>query len=122
MSMTVKISMKGITDLEVLIEALQEMGIKTLPAHAGETSGNKILTYAEIQNHRIGFMRNPNGEITMRGDGDWKIMRDKHFQQELRRKYSLEIVKRKVAELRYHLASVDTMEDGSIKVVARAWR
>ena len=34
MSMTVQITMKGITDLEILLTALHEMGIETIRPHA----------------------------------------------------------------------------------------
>ena len=122
MSMTVKIAMGGITDLEILLEALKAMGIKALPTHVKETSKRKVLAYATIQGHGIAFSKNQSGEIIMAGDSDWRIMKDDNFQQKLKQQYSLETVKKKVVELRYHLASVDTLEDGSIKVVARAWR
>ena len=58
----------------------------------------------------------------MMGDSDWRIIKDENFQQRLRQQYSLETVKKKVAELRYNLASIETLEDGAIKLVARAWR
>ena len=58
----------------------------------------------------------------MRGDRDWPIMKNNDFQQKLKQHYSLATVKKTVAELQYNLASVDTLTDGSIKVVARAWR
>ena len=122
MSMRVKIAMQGITDLEILLAALKEMGIKTVPTLANETSKGTVLAIASIQGHRIGFSRSQNGEIAMRGDRDWPIMKNNDFRQKLKQHYSLATVKKTVAELRYNLASVDTLEDGSIKVVARAWR
>ena len=122
MSMTVKIAMQGITDLEILLAALKEMEIKAVPTLANERSKGNVLAYASIQGHRIGFSRSQNGEIAMRGDRDWPIMKNSDFRQKLKQHYSLATVKKKVAKLQYHLASVDTLEDGSIKVVARAWR
>ena len=123
MSMTVQIAMKGITDLEILLTALHEMGIKTIRPEAKlKKRGYNILAYADIYAQRVPFVQHKNGEINMVGDSDWRIMRDDGFQQRLRQQYSLETVKRKVIELRYNLASIETLEDGSIKLVARAWR
>jgi hypothetical protein len=120
--MRVKIAMQGITDLEVLMAALKEMKIHAVPTRANEQSQGKVLVIAFIQSHRIGFLRGQNGDIEMRGDRNWPIMNDTVFRQKLKQHYSLAVVKKKVAELQYNLASVDTLEDGSIKVVARAWR
>ena len=123
MSMTVQIAMKGITDLEILLTALHEMGIKTLRLEAKvKKRGYNVLAYADIYAQRVPFVQHKNGEINMVGDSDWRIIKDEGFQQRLRQQYSLETVKKKVAELRYNLASIETLEDGSIKLVARAWR
>ena len=123
MSMTVQIAMKGITDLEILLTALHEMGIKTTrPNVKLKKSGNNVLAYADIYARRIQFVQHKNGEINMVGDSDWRIFKDESFQQSLRQQYSLETVKKKVVELRYDLASIETLEDGAIKLVARAWR
>jgi hypothetical protein len=122
MSMRVKIAMQGITDLEILLAALQDMEIMVAPTLANETSKGTVLAIASIQGRKIGFSRSQNGEIAMRGDSDWPIMKNTDFRRKLKQHYSLATVKKTVAELRYNLASVDTLEDGSIKVVARAWR
>lgn len=123
MSMTVQIAMKGITDLEILLTALHEMGIKTLLPKAGpQNRTNDVLAYADIQAKRVKFVRRRSGEINMVGDSDWRIFRDDGFQHQLRQQYSLEAVKKKVVELRYSLASIETLENGAIKLVARAWR
>ena len=123
MSMTVQIAMKGITDLEILLTALHEMGIKTIRPEAKlKKRGYNILAYADIYAQRVPFVQHKNGEINMMGDSDWRIIKDEGFQQRLRQQYSLETVKKKVIELRYNLASIETLEDGSIKLVARAWR
>lgn len=122
MSMTVHIAMKGITDLEILLTALHEMGIKTTRADiSAEKNGPNTLAYADIQARRVQFVKHKNGEINMVGDSDWRITRDKRFLQRLRQQYSLEAVKKKVVELRYSLASIETLENGDIKLVARAW-
>ncbi len=121
--MTVQIAMKGITDLEILLTALHEMGIKTIrPETRLKKSGYDVLAYAEVDAHRVHFAKHKNGEINMVGDSDWRIIKDRGFQQKLRQQYSLEAVKKKVVELRYDLASIETLEDGAIKLVARAWR
>ena len=123
MSMTVQISMKGITDLEILLTALHEMGIKTTRPNVNlKKSGNNVLAYADIHARRVQFVQHKNGEINMKGDSDWRIIKDGSFQQKLRQQYSLEAVKKKVVELRYDLASIETLADGAIKLVARAWR
>lgn len=123
MSMTVKIAMQGMTDLEVLLTALHEMG---LAAHAVENKkylrNHTGLVRASIRGHRVDFARNKNNLITMAGDSDWRIMHDEKFYQRLKQQYSLETVKKKVVELSYRVASMETLEDGSIKLVARAWR
>jgi hypothetical protein len=123
MSMTVHIAMKGITDLEILLTALHEMGIETMRPHGKpQKKGPNVLAYADIYAQRVQFVRHKNGEINMVGDSDWRIIKDKGFQQKLRQQYSLETVKKKMVELRYDLASIETLEDGAIKLVARAWR
>ena len=123
MSMTVQIAMQGITDLEILITALHAMGIKTIGSDDKQKkSESDILACADIQGQRIQFRRHKNGEINMVGDSDWRIIKDARFQQRLRQQYSLETVKKKVVELRYRIASVEKLENGAIKLVARAWR
>jgi hypothetical protein len=123
MSMTVHIAMKGITDLEILLTALQEMGIKTVRADSGhQKTAHNVLAYADIHARRVKFVRHKSGEIDLVGDSDWHVMKDNRFQQRLRQQYSVEAVKKRVRELRYSLASIETLEDGAIKLVARAWR
>ena len=123
MSMTVQIAMKGITDLEILLTALHEMGIKTMrPDVIPKKTGPNVLAYADIYARRVKFVRHQNGEINMEGDSDWRIIKDEGFQRRLRQQYSLETVKKKMLELRYNLASIETLENGAVKLVARAWR
>ena len=96
MSMTVHIAMKGITDLEILLTALHEMGIKTILLDARlKRRKTNVLAYADIYAQRVQFVRDKNGEISMVGDSDWRIIRDEKFQQRLRQQYSLETVKKK---------------------------
>jgi hypothetical protein len=115
--------MKGITDLEILLTALHEMGIETIRPNAEhQKRGPNVLAFADIYAQRVQFVRHKNGEINMVGDSDWRIFKEERFQQRLRQQYSLETVKKKVVELRYNLASIETLEDGAIKLVARAWR
>jgi hypothetical protein len=123
MSMTVQIAMQGITDLEILITALQAMGIKALvSSDKQEKRISNILACADIHGQRVQFRRHKNGHIDMVGDSDWRIFKDEKFRQKLKQQYSLETVKKKVVELRYRIASVKQLEDGAIKLVARAWR
>ena len=123
MSMTVQIAMKGITDLEILLTALHEMGINVIrPDVKQKKRGYNVLAFADIYARRVQFVQHKNGEINMVGDSDWRIIKDEGFQQRLRQQYSLETVKKKVVELRYDLASIETLENGAIKLVARAWR
>ena len=123
MSMTVHIAMRGITDLEILLEALREMRIK---AHATNTTATKqppkIVAFADLCGRRVGFARDASGGIAMVGDNEWRAMNDQRLQQKIRQHYSLVAVKRKISELHYNLAEVENMEDGSIRLVARAWR
>ena len=123
MSMTVHIAVKGVTDLEILMEALGEMGIKasTVKNQRERVRGTSVLAVAHIDGQRIGFVRNQKDELTMVGYREWRIMRSKPFQERLQQQCSLASVKRKVTELRYHVASVSHLEDGSIRLVARAW-
>jgi len=122
MSMTVHIAMKGITDLEILLTALHELGIKTMRADAGpQQTAHQVLAYADVHARRVKFVRHRNGEIDMVGDSDWRATKDQRFQQRLRQQYSVEAVKKKMLVLRYSLASIERLEDGAIKLVARAW-
>lgn len=123
MSMTVHIAMRGITDLEILLEALREMGIEAQAAKTGATKQPpKIVAFADLFGRRVGFARDASGGIAMVGDNEWRVMNDQRLQQKIRQHYSLVAVKRKISELHYNLAEVENMEDGSIRLVARAWR
>lgn len=123
MSMTVHIIMKGITDLEILLEALGEMGIKVQKKAdvSRKVRGKTVLAIANIEGRRVGFTRNRQGELTMVGDSNWHVMKDRSFHERLLQECAVASVKKRVEELRYQVASVTHQEDGSIKVVARAW-
>jgi hypothetical protein len=123
MSMTVNIAMQGITDLEILLTALHEMGIKTIRSNSGNRQRkSNLLAFADIYAQRVKFVRHRSGEIEMVGDSDWRVMQDERFKKRLQQQYSLEAVKKKVIELNYDVASVERIENGAIKLVARAWR
>jgi hypothetical protein len=123
MSMTVHIAMKGITDLEILLEALREMGIK---AQATKTvsprQGHQILAFADIHGRRVGLAKDHSGEIALVADSDWQVTRDQQLRRKIRQHYSLAAVKRKIIQMHYSVAEVENLEDGSIRLVARQWR
>ncbi len=123
MSMTVQTTMKGITDLELLLEALGEMGKTafTVQDVKRKVQGKTVLAIANINGCRVGIKRDKKGELVMVGDSDWRCMKDTQLQEKIKQQYGVAAVKRKAEELRYHVASVDALEDGSIKIVARAW-
>ncbi|MBN1472943.1 MAG: DUF1257 domain-containing protein [Syntrophaceae bacterium] len=124
MSMTVHVAMKGITDLELLIEALKEMGLspQSVPGSNIKSREGKNLAYVRIDGNLVKFIRNIDGELEMKGDSDWNIFRGGHiFQQRVKQFYTVASIKRKAKEKRYRIASLDIQEDGSIKLVARAW-
>jgi len=123
MSMTIQTTIKGITDLELFISALKEMGKKVHEPkkHEQNSGGKSVLAVTTLDGHRVGISKNKKGEFALVGDSDWSIMNDKNFHRKLRQQYSVEVVKQKAAELRYSIASVDVQEDGTIKVLARAW-
>jgi hypothetical protein len=123
MSMMVHIALKGITDLDLLLEALREMGIKTeRTATADIKQTGKVVAFASIGIHRVGFGKDKDGNINMVGQQSWHLMKNKSLQNNIRQQYSLAAVKRKVVEMNYSVAQVENMEDGSIRLVARHWR
>jgi hypothetical protein len=124
MSMRVHIALKGITDLELLLEALREMGItgeRLVSASAAREPG-RLLVRAFWGRYPVGFVKDKKGEIRAVGDNESPLMRSESLQKKIRQHYSLAAVKRKVVEMRYHVAEVEAMEDGSIRLVARQWR
>lgn len=124
MSMMVHIALKGITDLELLFEALREMGVKTERAAAAADSiqGKKLVAVASFGVRRVGFARDKDGNIHMVGEKNSPPMKNENLQNKIRQHYSLAAVKRKVVEMSYSVAQVENLEDGSIRLVARQWR
>jgi hypothetical protein len=124
MSMKVHIAMKGITDLGLLFEALREMGVETerTAAAADTEQTGEVVAIASVRGTRVGFARDRKGEFRMVGDSEWQVMKDADLQNKIRQQYSLAAVKRKVVEMRYRIAKVENLEDGSIRLVARHWR
>jgi hypothetical protein len=121
--MRVHIALKGITELDLLVEALRELGITTEKTAAGASQQTgKIVALASVQGRRVGFARGAKGDIQMVGDNQWRIMQDEGFQKKIRQHYSLAAVKRQVAEMNYRVAQIENLEDGSIRLVARCWR
>ena len=122
--MTVSIEVRGVKDLEILMEALKGMDVQASRVDKGKerVRGRNVLATARIDGHQVGFARDGKGEITMVGDNEWRIMRSRVFRERLQQQCSLASVKRKVGQLRYHVASVKQLEDGSIRLVANAWR
>ena len=104
MPMRVHIALKGITDLDLLMAALREMGItnaRTVPAADSRRAGN-VLLHVDWGGYRMGFARDKNGDIQAVGDREAPLMRDAILQKALRQQYSLAAVKRKVVEMNYH--------------------
>lgn len=124
MSMMVHIALKGITDLELLLEALREMGIKAerAAAAADKRQEKKLVAVASFGVHRVGFARDKHGNIHMVGEMNSAPMKSENLQNKIRQHYSLAAVKRKVVEMSYSVARVENLEDGSIRLVARQWR
>jgi len=124
MSMTVQIALKGITDLELLHEALREMGIEMerTTAAADTRQTGIIVALASWRGRRVGFAKDKNGDIQMVGEKNSFLIRDEKLRNKIRQHYSLAAVKRKVIEMSYSVSQVENMEDGSIRLVARRWR
>lgn len=124
MSMRVHVALKGITELHLLLEALREMGIKAVKATAATDAdqNGKVVAFASLGARRVQFARDARGEIRMVGDSAWPVMQDARIQNKIRQQYSLAAVRRKVAELSYHVSQIENLEDGSIRLVARRWR
>lgn len=121
--MTVHVAIKGVTDLEILLEALREMQIYVEnTSHLQEKIRNHtVVAIANIDGRRVGIYRNRDGELTMIGDSDWSCMDDRQFRERILQQYGVVAVKKKAQELGYHIASVDTETDGSIRILARAF-
>jgi len=122
MSMTVHLAIKGVTDLECLLEAIRAMGGSATAAISTKSSTNAPLALVSIDGRKVKISRNREEELTMVGDNEWSIMRDERFMQRLRQQYGVASVKKKALELGYRIAEVREDTEGNIRVVARAWR
>lgn len=120
MSMTVHTAIKGLTDLELLTAALEEM---KLPVRKGdhEVRRRTVLASAKISGRWVGFRRNTDGGLEMVGDSDWRVMNDTAFQNKLRQYYGVAAVRKKAEAMRYTVSSVETTAEGDIKIICRAW-
>lgn len=118
MSMTIQMKL-GITDLELLLEALKEMGHKTVKKN-GEYLNKSALAFTWVDGFKIGIVRNNDSSLTLIGDLDWKILNEKKFQQSLKQHYGVAAVKRKAKELHYNVVSINDMGE-EIQIKLRAW-
>jgi len=119
MSMTVHVT-THCTDLQVLKEALDEMGIRSHQGRQTSRARRAELT-ADIEGRKVAFVRNKDGCLEMIGDQDWSAMRDTGLHREIQQQYALVSVRHKAESLGYHIASVTRKADGSLSLVARAW-
>lgn len=122
MSMTVRIKLHGLKNMDYLTDALSEMGIQF---HGNETGrcrkpdtslGNVIVDGKGIEIHR-----NDSGDLVFVGDSDWRHFQGEGFKNKVRQNYSIAAVKHKIDEMGYHLADIQTLQDGTVKIRARAW-
>ena len=122
MSMTVETKIKGITELELLIEALKAMGKTAFSVEGNEKmNGKNIIGAFYYQGKKLGISKNARQELMMVGDSDWNVMNNSKFLEEVLQQYGVASIKKKAKELRYTIASEEVMENGSIRIVARAW-
>ena len=81
MSMTVHVT-THCTDLQVLKEAPDEMGIRSRHDQKTSRSRRAELT-ADIDGRKVAFVRNNDGCLEMVGDRDWSAMRDTALHREI---------------------------------------
>ncbi len=123
MSMTVRTKIKGATNLDLMMQALQALDIEARTAGAKETvRGRQVVAVARIQGHKVGLVRGKNRELTLIGDSDWKVMKNRNFTSRLQQQYGVAAVKKKVTEMNYRIDTITTQENGAIRIVARAGR
>lgn len=122
MSMTVTIITR-MTDLDLLLEALETMGdVKNIARKRGRKGKVHVdRVAASIRDRQVGFEPNMDGQLVMTGDSDWAIMRDRHWMARLHQQYSVAAVKRKIREMNYNIASIETTGENAVRIVARAW-
>jgi hypothetical protein len=123
MSMTVKIALEGMTNVKYLVAALKDMGAK-MPARDDlrKPSPTLPVTEVEIYGRRVPIRRNTAGKLTLVIDSDWKRLQTESFKQKLQQNYSVAAVKDKVDKMGYHLSEIETLQDGTVKLIARGWR
>jgi hypothetical protein len=119
MSMTIQIQL-GLTDLDLLLEALKEMGHKTVKSNGEIYRNRSTLAFTLVDGFKIGIARNNDGELTMIGDSDWKMIGDKEFQQKVKQQYGVAAVKKKAKELHYDVVSINDIGE-EIQIKLRAW-
>ena len=121
MSMTVRTAIKGVKDIDLMMEALEAMGLEACLLSGTQIRGRRVLAKAKIQGRWVGIARNSRSELELVGDSDWKVMKNENFVNRLRQQTGLAAVKKKVEEMAYSIDTITTEENGSIRVVARAW-
>jgi hypothetical protein len=123
MSMTVKIALEGMTNVGYLVAALKDMGAK-FPTKGDCRKPSPAPPFAEVEiyGHRVPIRRNAAGNLTLVIDSAWKRLRTESFRQKLQQNYSVAAVKHKVDQMGYHLSEIETLQDGTVKLIARGWR
>ncbi|MEW6076480.1 MAG: DUF1257 domain-containing protein [Thermodesulfobacteriota bacterium] len=122
MSMTIYTTISGVTDLGLMLEALQAMGLQAWKKEGSERGAEGELAEAWIENRRIGIVRNgKTGQLALKGDSDWRVLRDTAFQNRLRQQYGVAAVREKAKAMNYQISSITTRQDGSIQILATAW-
>jgi hypothetical protein len=123
MSMTVRIALEGLEEVTYLAEALDEMGIPFVrrSGGAGECGGVR-LGCAWIDGRAVQVEREPGRGIVFKGDSEWRRFQQRTFQNQVRQRYSIAAVRHKIDEMGYQVGEVETLQDGTVKIVARTWR
>jgi hypothetical protein len=123
MSMTVKIALDGMTNADYLLEALREMGMNvSSDDDIRRRTSNLFVATVEIYGYRVPIRRDTAGNLVLVTDGDWKRLQTDSFKQKLQQYYSVAAIKDRVDQMGYHLSEIETLQDGTVKLVARGWR
>ena len=123
MSMTVKIALDGMTNADYLLEALREMGMDVPSAdYIRKTASNLLVAAVKIYGYRVPIRRDAAGNLILLTDSDWKRLQTDSFKQKLQQYYSVAAVKDKVDQMGYHVSEIETLQNGTVKLVARGWR
>jgi hypothetical protein len=122
MSMTVRIKLQGLRNIDYLTDALNEMGIqfRRNETDRGEKPDTSLGSIT-VDGQNIHIQRNDSGDLVFVGDSDWGHFQSERFRNKVRQNYSVAAVKYKVDEMGYHLADIQTLQDGTVKILARAW-